>query len=87
MRLPTFPGDAVARPLLDFLLVHHPAHFHLSELVREFADPKDDLRDQELLVTEALARLQACALIHRTAGGFVFASWTALRAKELISEP
>jgi DNA-binding transcriptional regulator PaaX len=86
MRLPTFQGDAIARPLLDFLLVHHPAHFHLSELVREFADPTDDLGTQELLVTEALARLEGSGLIHRTAGGFVFASWTALRAKELISE-
>lgn len=86
MRLPTFQGYAIARPLLDFLLVHHPAHFHISELVREFADPKDDLRDQERLVTEALARLDGSALIHRTSGGFVFASWTALRAKELISE-
>lgn len=87
MELPAFPGDAVARPLLHFLLVHHPAHFHISELVREFANPQDDPQHQELVVSEALARLDGHALVHRTSSGFVFASRTALRAKEAIAEP
>jgi hypothetical protein len=86
MRFPTLSGDATSRLLLDFLLVHHPAHFHVSELIREFGDPDDDLPRRELVVRDALARLDGSGLIHRTSSGFVFASWAALRARELISE-
>lgn len=72
-----------AAVLLDILIAQHPAMLATDELVRPFAGGKLEHRGASSIVSDGLAELLDSSLIHRL-GGFVFASRSALRARELF---
>jgi hypothetical protein len=68
--------ERVEHAVLDLLLHGDAAGpWAEDELVREIGD--------RVSVADALARLAAVGLLHRLAGGFVFASRAAVRASRL----
>lgn len=73
----------VAAVLLDILIAEHPAILSADELVRLFAGGRLDIREASPIVTDGLAELLASGLVQRL-DGFVFASRSALRARELF---
>jgi hypothetical protein len=74
--------DIATRFLLDFLVTSYPALFSEDELLQEFAGGEID-EDTRLLLSEGIADLAGAGLAHRM-GDFVFASWSAMRARQLL---
>lgn len=79
--LPERQGTAAV--VLDILVGQHPAMLSTTELIRLYAGGTLDVREAGPMVTDGLADLLASGLIHRL-GEFVFASRSALRARELF---
>lgn len=77
-------ADDVARVVLGTLLTYHPGLLAIEELVRDLdhVDPEQGI--PEMFVREAVTDLTRCGLAHQLEG-FVFASYSALRARELGS--
>lgn len=75
--------DVVALALLDIFVAQHPAILSSYHLVRLYAGGRLDYGDADPIVTDGLVDLLANGLIHRL-GGFVFASRSALRTRELF---
>lgn len=78
----TLSADEVAALVLQVLLERQPALVAVEELVREFghADPAQAIAD--FFVREAVDELVRSGLAYRLEG-FVFASYSAVRAGEL----
>lgn len=74
--------DAAA-VLPDILVGQHPATASTTELIRLYAGGVLDVREARPMVTGGLADLLASGLIRRL-GEFVFASRSAMRARDLF---
>jgi hypothetical protein len=71
-----FTSEPAEADLMQQLLAAHPALLSRDELA--------DLASDPVVVTDALTHLKAHGLVHEF-DGFVWASWTAMAAEEVIT--
>jgi len=73
--------DALQASVLTLLLVAHPSHRSVDEVVREMTDRPDEFPARDA-INNAIRGLVGAGLVHRH-GAFVFATRAAVRFDEL----
>ncbi len=81
--LPTLDDDEVTELVLSILLERHPALVAFDELVAEFPDADSGQAVPESVIHDAIDELLRLGLVH-CLDRFLFASWRAVRARQLV---
>jgi hypothetical protein len=81
--LPTLDEGEVTELVLSILLERHPALVAFDELVAEFPAADSDQAVPEAVIHDAIDELERLGLVH-CLDRFLFASWRAIRAKQLV---